>query len=58
MSTTNETDGYRYRPNIPPVGQLEITSTDRKWVESLVYSKLGDAYYVPVGIQEPLSPNQ
>lgn len=54
LSMTNVVDGARYGPNIPGVAELQVESTDRKWVEFMLFGKKGDGYYIPVGIKEPI----
>lgn len=54
LRTTNNFGAFRYRPNIQPVGILQIMSPGRHWVKNLVYGKYGNGYYIPVGVKEPL----
>jgi hypothetical protein len=54
LRTTNDFGEFRYRPNIHPVGTLEIISPGRHWVKNLVYGKIGNGYYIPAGVKEPL----
>ena len=51
---TNEVNGFRYRPVIPVIGEVDVHYTEQ-WIHTvLAYGKEGDAFYFSLNVKEKI----